>query len=147
MGWPSWSTAGLPAARSLTEAAGTTHLVTRRASRAAAAQRAGRAARQGPGVAYRLWEEAGHAGRPEFDLPEMLTADLAPLVLGLAQWGVGDPGTLAWLDPPPAASLASARQRLERLGAMADGTLTAQGARHCRSADGPVAGGDAAGGG
>ncbi|HBR85220.1 MAG TPA: ATP-dependent helicase HrpB, partial [Erythrobacter sp.] len=76
-------------------AAGTTRLVTHRASQAAAAQRAGRAARQGPGVAYRLWEEAGHAGRPAFDPPEMETADLAPLVLALAQWGTGDPGELA----------------------------------------------------
>jgi ATP-dependent helicase HrpB len=48
------------------KAAGTAHLVTRRASQAAAEQRAGRAARQGPGVAYRIWEEHGHAGRPRF---------------------------------------------------------------------------------
>src|SRR6188768_3942918 len=56
-------------------AAGVTHLVT------------GRAARQGPGVAYRLWEAAAHPGREKFDPPEMLTTDLAPLVLALAQWG------------------------------------------------------------
>ncbi|MXO74438.1 ATP-dependent helicase HrpB [Altererythrobacter aerius] len=100
------------------KAAGTTHLVTGRASQAAAAQRAGRAARQGPGVAYRLWEEAAHPGRPPFDPPEMLTADLAPLVLALAQWGAGDPAALAWLDPPPAAALAAARSRLAGLGAL-----------------------------
>lgn len=93
-------------------AAGVTHLVTRRASQAAAAQRAGRAARQGPGVVYRLWEEAAHAGREAFDPAEMLTSDLAPLVLALAQWGVSDPASLAWLDPPPAAAIAAARQRL-----------------------------------
>jgi ATP-dependent helicase HrpB len=100
-------------------AAGVTHLVTRRASQAAAAQRAGRAARQGPGVAYRLWEEASHAGREPFDPPEMLTADLAPLLLALAQWGVGEPATLPWLDPPPPAALAAARDRLVKLGALA----------------------------
>ncbi|MEM6267557.1 MAG: helicase-related protein, partial [Pseudomonadota bacterium] len=60
--------------------AGTTRLVTRRASQAAATQRAGRAARQGPGIAYRLWEEAGHGGRPQFAPPEIETADLAPMV-------------------------------------------------------------------
>src|SRR5690606_15576225 len=92
--------------------AGVTRLVTRRASQAAAVQRAGRAARQGPGVVYRLWEEASHAGREPFDPPEMLTSDLAPLVLALAQWGVSDPASLAWLDPPPAAAIAAARQRL-----------------------------------
>ncbi|QZH74326.1 MAG: ATP-dependent helicase HrpB [Erythrobacter sp.] len=111
-------------------AAGTTHLVTHRASRAAAAQRAGRAARQGPGVAYRLWEEVGHAGRPEFDPPEMLTADLAPLVLSLAKWGVTDPASLHWLDLPPAPSVASARERLAALGALdAAGALTPHGER------------------
>ena len=79
---------------------GVTRLVTHRASQAAAAQRAGRAARQGPGVAYRLWEEAAHAGRPQFDPPEMLTSDLAPLLLSLAGWGAGDPAAMAWIDPP-----------------------------------------------
>jgi len=99
-------------------AAGVTHLVTHRASQAAGAQRAGRAARQGPGVAYRLWEEAAHPGRASFDPPEMLTSDLAPLVLALAQWGVADPASLPWLDPPPAPALAAARERLETLGAL-----------------------------
>ncbi|MBN9507073.1 MAG: ATP-dependent helicase HrpB [Altererythrobacter sp.] len=111
-------------------AAGVTHLVTRRASQAAAAQRAGRAARQGPGVAYRLWEEAAHPGRERFDPPEMLTADLAPLTLALAQWGVADPASLAWLDPPPAAALSAARERLTKLDAL-DGTgrITERGRR------------------
>ncbi len=101
-------------------AAGVTHLATRRASQASAAQRAGRAARTGPGVAYRLWEEGGHAGREAFDPPEMLTSDLAPLVLALARWGVDDPAGLQWLDPPPSAALTAARDRLRKLGALDD---------------------------
>ncbi len=109
-------------------AAGVTHLVTTRASQASAAQRAGRAARQGPGVAYRLWEEAAHAGRERFDPPEMLTVDLAPLSLSLARWGVADPASLAWLDPPPPAALAAARERLTRLGALdGEGRITPHG--------------------
>lgn len=109
-------------------AAGTTHLVTRRASQAAAAQRAGRAARQGPGAAYRLWEEAAHPGRPAFAPPEIATADLAPLVLRAAQWGSADPVALRWLDPPPAASVAAARERLRGLGALDDtGRITTRG--------------------
>lgn len=109
-------------------AAGTTHLVTRRASQAAAAQRAGRAARQGPGTAYRLWEEAAHAGRPAFDPPEIATADLAPLVLQTAQWGSADPAALRWLDAPPAASVAAARAQLEALGALDEhGRITERG--------------------
>ncbi|MDB5680472.1 MAG: ATP-dependent helicase HrpB, partial [Sphingomonas bacterium] len=93
-------------------AAGMTRLVTERASQAAAVQRAGRAARQGPGVAYRLWEEAATAGLPRFDPPEILEADLSALVLDCAIWGVADPRSLAWLDPPPEAAVAEARARL-----------------------------------
>ena len=110
------------------KAAGTTHLVTRRASQASAAQRAGRAARQGPGIAYRLWEEHGHAGRPAFDEPEIVTADLAGLSLALASRGTGDPTQLPWLDLPPASSLNAARRQLTSLEALdSDGKITAFG--------------------
>jgi ATP-dependent helicase HrpB len=112
---------GLARLAEFDRAAGTTHLVTRRASQASAAQRAGRAARQGPGVAYRLWEEAGHAGRPQFTPAEILQADLAPLLLRLAKWGTSDPAGLAWLDPPPVASVAAARESLKALGALDQG--------------------------
>lgn len=115
---------GLARLAEFDRAAGTTHLVTRRASQASAAQRAGRAARQGPGVAYRLWEEAGHAGRPEFAPAEIVQADLAPLLLRLAKWGTADPAGLPWLDPPPEASVAAARRALEALGALAEGRIT-----------------------
>lgn len=109
-------------------AAGVTRLVTERASQAAATQRAGRAARQGPGIAYRLWEEAATAGLAPFDPPEILEADLSPLLLDCAIWGVGDPATLRWLDPPPAAALSEARRRLAALEAIdADGRPTAHG--------------------
>jgi len=112
---------GLSRRAEFDKAAGVTRLVTHRNSRASSAQRAGRAARQGPGTAYRLWEQAAHAGRPEFDPPEMLTSDLAPLTLGLAQWGAADPAAMAWLDPPPAPALAAARRQLEGLGALDGG--------------------------
>ncbi|MDE8652091.1 ATP-dependent helicase HrpB [Novosphingobium album (ex Liu et al. 2023)] len=120
--------AGLSRRAEFDKAAGVTRLVTHRASRASAAQRAGRAARQGPGVAYRLWEEAAHPGRPEFDPPEIETSDLAPLTLALAQWGAGDPTGMAWLDPPPPPALAAARGQLEALGALdGEGRITAFG--------------------
>ncbi len=110
--------AGLSRHAIFDKAAGVTRLVTHRASQAAAAQRAGRAARQGPGVAYRLWEEASHPGRPAFAAPEMLTADLAPLALVLAQWGAGDVAAMAWIDAPPAAAMAAAHTKLTALGAL-----------------------------
>jgi ATP-dependent helicase HrpB len=99
-------------------AAGMTRLVTERASQAAVTQRAGRAARQEPGVAYRLWEEAATAGLPRFDPPEILEADLSALTLDCALWGVADPRDLGWIDPPPGAAIAEARARLARLGAI-----------------------------
>ncbi|MFN4135973.1 MAG: ATP-dependent helicase HrpB [Novosphingobium sp.] len=119
---------GLSRRAEFDKAAGVTRLVTTRASQASAAQRAGRAARQGPGVAYRLWEEAGHAGRPAFDPPEVSTSDLAPLALTLAQWGTGDPAGMAWLDPPPPAAMAAAQGALRALGALdGDGRITPHG--------------------
>lgn len=109
-------------------AAGMTRLVTERASQAAVTQRAGRAARQGPGVAYRLWEEAATAGLPRFDPPEIVEADLSALTLDCAFWGVSDPTQLRWIDPPPAAALSEARARLLTLGALdADGRPTLHG--------------------
>lgn len=109
-------------------AAGMTRLVTERASRAAVTQRAGRAARQSPGVAYRLWEEAATAGLPPFDPPEIAEADLSALLLDCAIWGVRDPRDLNWLDPPGEAAIAEARSRLLTLGAIdVDGRPTAHG--------------------
>lgn len=109
-------------------AAGMTRLVTERASQAAITQRAGRAARQGPGFAYRLWEAAATAGLPRFDPPEILEADLSALTLDCALWGVGDPRDLNWLDPPPEAAVLEARSRLATLEAIdADSRPTAHG--------------------
>lgn len=112
----------------LDRAAGMTRLVTERASQASATQRAGRAARQGPGVAYRLWEEPATAGMPLFDPPEIHENDLMPVVLDCASWGIVDPRQLAWLDQPTPAAVADARTRLEAIGALApDGRITALG--------------------
>src|SRR5437763_7069283 len=101
-------------------AAGLTRLVTERASRAAVTQRAGRAARQAPGVAIRLFEEAAIASLPAHDPPEILEADLSRLVLSSLLWGESDPRRLPFLDPPPAAALEEAEGRLKMLGAIGD---------------------------
>ncbi len=108
--------------------AGLTRLVTERASRAAVTQRAGRAARQAPGIAIRLWEEAANASLLAHDPPEILEADLSSLLLTCLQWGEAHPEHLPFLDPPPAPALAEARQRLARLGAVdGDGHVTPHG--------------------
>ncbi len=109
---------------------GLTRLVTARASRASVDQRRGRAGRTEPGVCWRLWSEAGTSALEPFSRPEILSADLAGLLLDCAAWGVGDPRTLAFLDPPPAPALAEARALLADLGAQdPDGRLTEVGRR------------------
>ena len=108
--------------------AGLTRLVTERASRAATTQRAGRSARQGPGVTIRLWEEAANAALPAHDPPEIAEADLSSLLLACLQWGEADPTKLRFLDPPSAVGIAEARGRLLRLGAIDEaGGLTPHG--------------------
>jgi ATP-dependent helicase HrpB len=105
---------------------GLTRLVTLPVSQAAAAQRTGRAGRLEPGVCYRLWPQPLHL--PAQGTPEILEADLAPLVLELAQWGVREARELRWLDIPPSAHLAQATQLLQQLGALDAGArITAHG--------------------
>lgn len=105
-----------------------TRLETVRASRAAVDQRRGRAGRTEPGVCYRLWDEPQTASLPAYTAPEILSADLSSLVLDLAQWGVSDPASLAFLDPPPGPALKEARSLLGELGALdGDGRITEEG--------------------
>ncbi|WP_338692896.1 ATP-dependent helicase HrpB [Bradyrhizobium sp. 26S5] len=105
-----------------------TRLETVRASRAAVDQRRGRAGRIEPGVCYRLWDEPQTASLPAYTAPEILSADLSSLVLDLAQWGVSDPASLAFLDPPPGPALKEAKSLLSELGALdGDGRITEEG--------------------
>jgi ATP-dependent helicase HrpB len=107
---------------------GLTRLETVRASRAAVDQRRGRAGRTEPGICYRLWDEPQTASLTAYTQPEILSADLSSLVLDLAQWGVSDPATLAFLDSPPAPALKEAKSLLTELGALdSDGRITAEG--------------------
>ena len=97
---------------------GITRLETVRASRASADQRAGRAGRTEPGVAIRLWREAQTAALPAFTPPQITASDLSNLVLDCAAWGVTDPSSLRFIDPPPAVALSEARTLLRQLGAL-----------------------------
>jgi ATP-dependent helicase HrpB len=112
---------------------GLTRLDTVRVSRASADQRRGRAGRTEPGVCYRLWSEPETQSLAPFTAPEILSADLANLVLDLSVWGVNDPASLPWLDPPPKPALSEARNLLLELGAIEkDGRITERGKRLAR---------------
>ncbi|HYD72172.1 MAG TPA: ATP-dependent helicase HrpB [Candidatus Binatia bacterium] len=114
-------------------ALGLSRLETVRASQAAITQRAGRAGRLEEGVCWRLWSEGETRALPEFDRPEILDADLSRLALDLAAWGVNDPATLAWLDPPPKPAWIEAIALLKRIGALDEAArLTPHGAAIAR---------------
>ena len=107
---------------------GLSRLITQRISRASSEQRAGRAGRTAPGVCYRLWSENTQRGLIPQAIPEIRGADLAPLALELAAWGVRDVASLSWLDSPPPAALAQAQELLRQLDAVdVDGRITGAG--------------------
>jgi ATP-dependent helicase HrpB len=106
---------------------GLSRLETIRISKDSADQRAGRAGRLGPGICYRMWTKATHQRLKDHRVPEIEEADLAPLVLDMASWGIEDANELLWLTPPPSGSLSQAREILEELEAIEDGQITEHG--------------------
>ena len=101
-------------------------LETERIAADSADQRAGRAARLGPGVVLRLWSQADRL-QPH-RVPEIHRIDLSGPVLDILAWG-GDPRTFEWFERPSEGAIAAGIELLECLGAIADGQLTAIGAR------------------
>lgn len=100
-------------------------LITVPVSKASADQRCGRAGRQQPGVCFRLWTKDEDALHPSFTQPEILSTDLTPLALELANWGNPDAEGLMFPDRPAEASLAQARSVLLMLEAVDEkGRLT-----------------------
>jgi ATP-dependent helicase HrpB len=102
------------------------HLVLERVTADSADQRAGRAARLGPGVARRLWDRSDRL-RPAREA-EVHRVDLAGVVLGLMAAG-SRPETFPWFDAPTPERIESARQLLSRLGAIEGNVVTALGHR------------------
>lgn len=112
---------------------GMTRLETMAVSQASADQRRGRAGRLAPGVCYRLWTEQEHAYLPAQSAPEIADADLAPLALELAVWGIQDPVELDWLTPPPQAAYDQATELLKKLRALdSSGKSTPEGLKVAR---------------
>jgi ATP-dependent helicase HrpB len=106
---------------------GLTRLETVRVTQDAATQRAGRAGRLGPGICYRLWAEGAHHHLLPSRKPEILEADLATLVLEIANWGIDDANELAWITPPPKGSFLQAKELLQSLDALRDNKITEHG--------------------
>jgi len=106
---------------------GLSRLETHRISRNSADQRAGRAGRLSPGVAYRLWSKVTHGRLTDHIVPEIEQADLASLVLEMAQWGITDIQQMTWLTPPPKGHLLQARDLLHQLEALDNGRITEHG--------------------
>jgi len=106
---------------------GLTRLATIRVTKDSAEQRAGRAGRLGPGVCYRLWTEGFNHHLVPHRSPEILEADLAPLLLELANWGAQDIHALTWLTPPPAGTVMQAKELLQQLGALEHEKISARG--------------------
>lgn len=108
---------------------GLSRLETVQIARDSADQRAGRAGRLSAGVCYRMWSKATNERLAEHRNPEILEADLASLVLDMAQWGIIDVGQLTWLTPPPKGALSQASDMLHQLDALENGRITEHGKR------------------
>jgi ATP-dependent helicase HrpB len=132
---------GLARVVSESDWSGISALRTRPISRASLTQRAGRAARQGPGRVFRLLTKPEEASRLPFDLPELLRTDLSAVLLQVDTWrsrlaevlncSLDQTPVLDFLDSPSVSLLRQAQENLESLGALspADRALTPIGKR------------------
>ena len=101
-------------------------LTTQTESEFSAEQRKGRAGRLCPGTCIRLWDQ--HDVRIKDFPPEILRADLVPLVLECSERGVFTVEGIDWLDPPSKASWEESKSFLLELGMIkSDGHITQKG--------------------
>ncbi|MDQ0618773.1 ATP-dependent helicase HrpB [Arthrobacter globiformis] len=105
---------------------GMTGLVTVSCSRASAEQRAGRAARQGPGKVVRCYDQKTLGAAPAHQTPEITVSDLTGAALILACWGSPGGRGLALPDAPPQGAMGDAVEVLRELGAVADDGLATE---------------------
>lgn len=89
-------------------------------SKAAAAQRAGRAGRTRPGKCFRLYTEEAYNNLPGANIPEIQRSNLANFVLQLKALGVDNVLRFDYITPPPAELMVKALELLYSLGALDD---------------------------
>ncbi|MDQ4046051.1 MAG: DEAD/DEAH box helicase [Actinomycetota bacterium] len=99
-------------------ARGMSGLVTASCSRASAEQRAGRAARQGPGTVVRCYDQKTFGAARAHPTPEIAAADLTGAALLLSCWGSPRGKGLPLPDAPPKAAMDEAVEVLRELGAV-----------------------------
>ncbi len=116
---------GLQRVSTFNSGSGMNRLHTVTISQDSATQRSGRAGRLSPGKCYRLWHE--HRQLTQHSSPEILTSDLTPMMLELANWGVDEVDELQWLDLPTTSAVKHARDLLNELGALKGTTITEHG--------------------
>ena len=97
---------------------GMSGLVTTSCARSSAEQRAGRAARLGPGLAVRCIGESEWAGLDAWPAPEIAVADLTRAMLDVAAWGTPGAVGLPLPDAPPPRHVTDAHATLAALGAI-----------------------------
>lgn len=102
-------------------------LITTRISKASSRQRAGRAARQFPGISYQMWSPHDELSMSDFEKPEIHRVDLAQTVLFLKSWGIADVMNFTWLEKPKVLDIQNAENLLEKMGALASGKITDHG--------------------
>ena len=101
-------------------------LTTEKESDFSAEQRKGRAGRLCEGTCIRLWEK--HDVRVKDFPPEILRADLVPLVLECSERGIYSVEGIDWLDSPSVAAWTESVRLLQQLGMIKkDGRITEKG--------------------
>ncbi len=89
-------------------------------SQAAADQRKGRCGRVGPGVCYRLYDEADFTSRAAFTDPELLRSSLANVILRMLALQLGDVEAFPFLEAPDPRVVADGYRRLAEISAIDD---------------------------
>ena len=113
-------------------ASGMARLVTERVTKAEATQRAGRAGRVEPGVAYKMWTRGEEGALAAYPPAEIEAGDLTGFALELALWGT-NAATLAFVSPPHPGRLEDAHAVLRMLEALdASGRITEPGRQLAR---------------
>ncbi len=93
-----------------------------RISLRSADQRAGRAGRLGPGVAYRMWSKKEEIGFATDIDPELMRIELSRVILDVLAWSATDPRGFGWFQAPPDARIERATKLLRALGALERGS-------------------------